>query len=61
MTLYYVKPGLSRMRQALKTATGVLEQSKDGSLLRDLRSMKLGRHFGIGLYQTLKTLAEVIP
>lgn len=60
MTLYYVKPGLSRMRQALKTATGVLEQSKDGSLLRDLRSMKL-EALRDRVVSNAEDLAEVIP
>lgn len=41
MTLYYVKPGLVRIREALKSATRVLEQAKDHTLLRDLRTMQL--------------------
>ncbi len=60
MTIYYVKPGLGRIRQALKTATTVLEQSKDHALLRDLRSMKL-EALRDRIVSNADDLADVIP
>jgi hypothetical protein len=41
MTIYYVKPGLVRIREALKSAASVLEANKDHTLIRDLRTLQL--------------------
>lgn len=60
MTLYYVKPGLVRIREALKSATMVLEQAKDHTLLRDLRSMKL-ESLRDRVVANAQDIADVIP
>ncbi|MBI2728518.1 MAG: hypothetical protein HYX42_19955 [Polaromonas sp.] len=41
MTIYYVKPGMARLQEALKSATAVLDAKKDHTLIRDLKSMQL--------------------
>lgn len=60
MTLYYVKPGLVRIREALKSATRVLEQAKDHTLLRDLRTMKL-ESLRDRVVSNAQDIADVIP
>lgn len=60
MTLYYVKPGLVRIREALKSATRILEQAKDHTLLRDLRTMKL-ESLRDRVVSNAQDIADVIP
>ena len=60
MTIYYVKPGLERLQQALKSATEVLEAKKDHTLIRDLRSMQL-EELRDRVVTNAVDLSEVIP
>lgn len=60
MTIYYVKPSLARLQEALKSATHVLQTSKDHTLIRDLRSMKL-ESLRDRVVCNAQELADVIP
>lgn len=60
MTIYYVKPGLARLQEALKSATHVLQTSRDHTLIRDLRSMKL-ETLRDRVVCNAQELADIIP
>lgn len=60
MTIYYTKPGLTRIEDALANAAQILDSTKDETLIRDLRS-RSAEHIRDHVAFNSKNLTDVIP
>ncbi|MFO1397879.1 MAG: VPA1269 family protein [Burkholderiales bacterium] len=60
MTIYYTKPGLTRIQDAIADATKVLDATKDETLVRDLSS-KSAEQIRDAVVFNAKELVDVLP
>lgn len=60
MTIYYTKPGLRRIENAIADATKVLDARKDETLVRDLSS-RSAEHIRNSVVFNAKELTDVLP